>query len=637
MKKRAILIPILLLGVLLLAFFAGAEETSDVLYVSSADELHSAMTANSGGTIHITEDLDLGVWDTVSEFSGVLDGQGHTLRIGGFNGQENSLWGSSWEECALVLTNRGTIRNIRFVVEIDGKSIYSGEISASVIANSNAGLIEQCSTEGSFAFQGTEVGYRVSGFVDSNNASGIIRNCYSTVSVSQEWVSGSQQSGQMFGFLCSNEGTMENCYSTATAGFTKKTSADFCASNNGTMRGCYYTERYDLDSGLDENSCSLEELLLRRTYEGWDFGNVWCINTNHEQVNGGLPVLRSHLCWEGQLDEPPQIQNLELDETEVTIGTREFCPLTATMTPAPADVLDPSLEWVSSDETVAKVSPEGVVEGTGAGSAEITVRSNANPEVLASCTINVELSPEAVSIEDLTLERGASGTPELNIYPDGADGKMRWSIEDVENKGIAAIDPDTGEITALERDGTVLVTVTAVRGGRTDTAKLTVRSPVKALHLLDAADGTELNNGKLTFYRWEERPVSVRFTPESPTVQEVKWLSSKPEVVSVREGTLYANAPGTARITVIGDDGAIDAFFDVQILMRGDLNGDGLADGEDAQLALDADSGLITLTDAQLEQGDVTGDGRVNVEDALKILRYASGGLDSLPPGGEDG
>ncbi len=59
--------------------------------------------------------------------------------------------------------------------------------------------------------------------------------------------------------------------------------------------------------------------------------------------------------------------------------------------------------------------------------------------------------------------------------------------------------------------------------------------------------------------------------------------------------------------------------------IRGDINGDGVADAGDAGLILRYDAGLITLTDGQIKNGDVNGDGVTDAGDAGLILRKDAG------------
>ena len=72
------------------------------------------------------------------------------------------------------------------------------------------------------------------------------------------------------------------------------------------------------------------------------------------------------------------------------------------------------------------------------------------------------------------------------------------------------------------------------------------------------------------------------------------------------------------------------ATFNVTVIKKGDINGDGNVTAVDALQALQAASGRITLTDAQKEAADVTGDGKVTAVDALRILQFASGRITSF-------
>jgi hypothetical protein len=65
----------------------------------------------------------------------------------------------------------------------------------------------------------------------------------------------------------------------------------------------------------------------------------------------------------------------------------------------------------------------------------------------------------------------------------------------------------------------------------------------------------------------------------------------------------------------------------------GDLNGDGVIDSADAEMAQNIYVSPDPPTDEQLERGDVDGDGTINATDALLIQRYADGEIDTFPAG----
>lgn len=589
---------------------------ADAIHVTVADALHSALSDNAAYIV-IDKDLELGTWDAVAEFSGVLDGQGHTLTITGFTlitGEWSDKWG-------FLITNKGTIRDLCFRVDVEQLYSYDSAYGG-VIAYSNEGVIERCGTIGSLGFTCLETGYTFAGFVASNEGSGIIRDCYSSIGLHMVIESGYQQGGGSYGFTSYNSGTIERCWSTASKSGGTKRGAYFCADNRGTMADCFTCWEHDGDD-KSVPVVSTSAMKQRDTYANWNFGSVWYI---HPDINNGYPVLRTDRRWTDWVDNP-KIYELALDRDTVTMGTGESCTLELTMTPGPLDVADPRVYWSSSDTGVAFVTQDGLVRGVGEGTADISVYSLANPDASAVCVFEVERSADALKLEDLTLERGASGTPTLTIYPADADTEMVWSIEDTR---IASIDAATGQITALDIDGSTKVSVTAVRGGKKATALLTVRSSVTGLDLLDSADGTRLNDGVLALLRWQNKTVSPQLTPAIATVTEVVWDTSKPGIVSVDNGILTGNGAGEAVITATADNGAVMASFTVKVRMPGDLNNDNLADDKDAQIALDAASGLQTLTPDQISLGDVTGDGKVNEDDAVKILQYARGKISSL-------
>ena len=66
----------------------------------------------------------------------------------------------------------------------------------------------------------------------------------------------------------------------------------------------------------------------------------------------------------------------------------------------------------------------------------------------------------------------------------------------------------------------------------------------------------------------------------------------------------------------------------------GDVNGDNTVNFQDAQLVLQHEAGLVTLSAEQLEAADVNGDGTINFQDAQLILQYEAGIIDSFEGSG---
>ena len=105
--------------------------------------------------------------------------------------------------------------------------------------------------------------------------------------------------------------------------------------------------------------------------------------------------------------------------------------------------------------------------------------------------------------------------------------------------------------------------------------------------------------------------------------------------VSIPEGTDIAQA----LLSPDGYKGFIDAdpasILQIAVpLMYGDVNGDGAVNAVDARWALQAASGVRTLTEAQRILANVNGDSTVNAVDARWILQAASG-VRTLPASDE--
>ena len=76
-----------------------------------------------------------------------------------------------------------------------------------------------------------------------------------------------------------------------------------------------------------------------------------------------------------------------LDKSEVNLKAGKKATLTATCTPDTAE--DLTVNWKSSDESIATVA-DGVVTAVASGTAVITATSNDEPDVSATCKITVE-------------------------------------------------------------------------------------------------------------------------------------------------------------------------------------------------------------------------------------------------------
>lgn len=113
-------------------------------------------------------------------------------------------------------------------------------------------------------------------------------------------------------------------------------------------------------------------------------------------------------------------------------------PLTVTATVTPENPSIPTLEWISSDEGVARVSQEGVVTPVGHGRATITAKANDGSKQKAECKVTVS------GVKDRNYD-GADGYYKLIYYPvnievtlsDGTKAIQTWLDRNLGAKKVA--------------------------------------------------------------------------------------------------------------------------------------------------------------------------------------------------------
>ena len=89
------------------------------------------------------------------------------------------------------------------------------------------------------------------------------------------------------------------------------------------------------------------------------------------------------------------VGSVTLDRTELVLASGETIRLTATVLPEKAETR--TVSWITSDASVATVSPEGEVTGMGAGTAVITARADGDKDICAECAVTVNGGSLSVS------------------------------------------------------------------------------------------------------------------------------------------------------------------------------------------------------------------------------------------------
>ncbi len=210
------------------------------------------------------------------------------------------------------------------------------------------------------------------------------------------------------------------------------------------------------------------------------------------------------------------------------------------------DGAESTLEWASSDKSVAKVDENGIVTACSVGSTVITVSADG---VSAQCTVSV-YEPEtaatgiAFSETAVTIKKGDTYVPKYAFTPADGEAVITWKSS---NESVAAVDVD-GTVTALSDGETV---ITATINGASASCTVTVYTPiiyVESIGFLSTDLTINLND-----------TVNLAVNPgysASPSgySESLLWSSSDSSIVSVENGIITAKSCGTADITVSGQN-----------------------------------------------------------------------------------
>ena len=165
--------------------------------------------------------------------------------------------------------------------------------------------------------------------------------------------------------------------------------------------------------------------------------------------------------------------------------------VTPKLTIKPSDWVE-SIGFTSSDESIATVTPEGIVTGVGAGSVTIKVASESGKT--AECTVVVA----TVTVDDpFTLGAGEKKDLGVKIEPKEAASKLTYKSTD----GIVARVDKNGKVTGIE-GGKCQIKITTDTG-LSKTITVYVDEYTRLLDL----DWNKTENAGYLFYRQNDRPI----------------------------------------------------------------------------------------------------------------------------------
>ena len=242
--------------------------------------------------------------------------------------------------------------------------------------------------------------------------------------------------------------------------------------------------------------------------------------------------------------EPEEIRvssiSLSKNTLELTVGDQ--ASLDATITPDNAT--NKKISWNSSKESVATVTPEGIVEAVSVGTSFITATSE-DSGVNAKCEITVKekvISVTGIALNEtsLSLTEGDEFTLVATVTPDNATNKeINWTSD---NEAVATVSAE-GVVKAIKA-GTAIITATSEDSDVNAKCEITVKEKVISV------TGIALNRTSLSLSDGDEFTLVATVTPDNATNKEITWTSDNEAVATVSaEGVVKALRAGTASIT----------------------------------------------------------------------------------------
>lgn len=299
---------------------------------------------------------------------------------------------------------------------------------------------------------------------------------------------------------------------------------------------------------------------------------------------------------------------ISVDKTELNKG--ESVQASAAVGPEGTTDEDKTVTWSSSDDSVATVDQTGKITAVGGGKATITATSNAEPAVIDTVEITVNVPLTSISFkegtEDKDLMKGQETTLTVTYDPEDTtvDKTVTWSVSG-DKAAVELTDNKDGSVTvkALEEGAAV---ISAEVDGKTveKTINVNENSVTGVALSVDGQKTVDLADGAFD--------VDLILDLEDEGIEttddiEVKWTSGDENVATVtgdeKKATVTPVAAGSTTITAtVMTDSGFEGEASCEIIVEIPM------------------TGLKIAKDGQ----DITGGAFALVKDAEAVLTFAA-------------
>ncbi len=297
---------------------SGKGTAANPFRISTADEL-LLLADFPDAYFELENDIELTeAWTPVPDFSGNLNGKGHSITISSFKLYANT---------GLFSVLSGKVENLTFVaneVKIDSYTLRAS-VNAGLIAGTCSGTVEKCRASGKITLD-PYYNYPIFFGGICGILTGSINQCVSnfeiikladyyayyggiaskveptgtiTDSMNYDLSITSDSSNNYYGGIAyNNAGEISNCYSVGGNGLS--TNYEYGVSKlsgDGVMNSCFYDKNVfgytgtATTYGIPKSTIAMK---MEMTYTDWDFENVWAIDESEENpINNGYPYLKA--------------------------------------------------------------------------------------------------------------------------------------------------------------------------------------------------------------------------------------------------------------------------------------------------------------------------------------------------------
>lgn len=255
-----------------------------------------------------------------------------------------------------------------------------------------------------------------------------------------------------------------------------------------------------------------------------------------------VPGLLAVSCGE-KVPQEIAVSSVTLSQSNAEMLEGETVQLIATV--LPSDASDKSVTWASSKQSVATVSPSGLVFAVSEGVSTITASAGGKS---ATCAITVtrqkiEVTSITLDRSSLSMEVGGTALLVAKVSPaDATDKTVKWTSSDA---SVASVDGNG--VVSAKLEGSAVITASA--GEKSAACLVTVARKIIPVQ------SVTLDRTAVTLEVGASTTLVATVSPSDATDKTVTWTNSDNSVLSLDgNGKITALKEGTATITAVAGD-----------------------------------------------------------------------------------